>query len=162
MPERTLLPELTRSLRALGGDATEAAALAHQAVIAPLLDARTAAHDADESGVLDAFQGASLAKVIAEATFEAAKHGSNTTAQARSRVARAEDSIEPVVAALRTLDELAPAARREGGDSSAWEQWVDQLRVVFSAADRACGQVASLISEQEPPVERRWRGLRPT
>lgn len=162
MPERPLLPELTRSLRALGADANEHATLAHHAVLQPLLDALAAAHHADESGVLDAFQGATLANAIVEATCEAAQRDTNTTAQARSRSARAEDTVAPVVAALHALDMLAPDARRDGGSSAAWEGWVEQLRAVFAAADRACGPLASLIGEREPPIERRWRGRRPT
>ena len=162
MLERPLLPELARSMRALGSGTDDSALLAEQAVLLPLLDARTRANDADESGVIDAFHGATLSKLIAEASCDAAKRNATTTAQERSRAARAEDAVEPVLAGLRALDELAPAARREGAGSPAWDLWVAELRSVFMAADSACRQVASLVGEHEPPLERRWRGHRPT
>ena len=149
-----LLPELARSLRILGTLRDDAAAeSAHKAVFGPLLDARARASRSDANGAVAALRGAALsARIVAQANTVIAA-GISEPARVRARQAAAKELLQPLLAALTELDRLGPHAEGE------WLRWVDQLRVVFSAADDACGALARLLSDEgEPSPPRRWFG----
>ena len=149
-----LLPELARSLRILGALRDDAAAeAAHGAVFGPLLDARARASRGDADGALAALRGAALAARITAQVNIATAANITEPARVRARQAAAKELIQPLLAALAQLDRVVPRAEDE------WQRWVDQLRVVFSAGDDACGALAQLLSEEgEPPRPRRWFG----
>lgn len=160
MPERLLLPELARSLRSFGAPRDAAGDAAHDAVFAPLLEARARAELGDVEAALSALRGAPLGTRIATRVARAAAAGQPEPARARARTARALELIEPLTAELAALDDLAAAA--SGGDASSppWQGWVAQLRRVFTAADDACRALARLLAEPTALAKsgRRWFG----
>ena len=160
MPEPLLLPELARSLRSFGAPRDAAGDAAHAAIFAPLLDARARAGLGDVDAALSALRGGTLAARIASRVAQAASAGHADPAHARASAARASELLEPLVAALRTLDALAAAARDGSLHSPAWDAWVLQLRRVFAHADDACRALARMLAEPSaaPKPARRWFG----
>jgi hypothetical protein len=156
MPDASL-PELARSLRSLGAARDPATEAAHDAIFAPLIAARVRAARAQGRDVVHSFQGVALYEAIERGATTAASAGTKSAAEARARSAAARDAIEPLRAALRTLDEGAPAAVAAGGQSPEWALWIDALRRAFGLADEACGHLARVLAEpllEEP--ESRW------
>lgn len=155
-----LLPELARSLRVLGTPNDAASEAAHAAIFGPLLGARARAARSDAEGALTAFKGEVLINRILAHVHSAAVGGFIEPARGRARDAAARELLNPLLASLTELDRIAmtiPVAAAT--TSEPWTRWVDQLRVVFSAADAACGGLASLLSEPaEAPSARRWFG----
>jgi hypothetical protein len=143
-----LLPELVRSLRSLGRPSDASAEAAHAAVFAPLLDARARATEGDAADALAAFRGAALAARIESLARAAATDGQPDPALGRARVAATREQLEPLRGALSELDALAGAAGRDGPASEAWRRWLDQLRLVFTAADAACDAIARLLADR--------------
>ena len=162
MPERLLLPELARSLRSFGAPRDAAGDAAHDAIFAPLLDARARAELGDVEAALSALRGGPLGTRIATRVAQAAAVGESEAARARARTARALELIEPLTAELTTLDRLAAAASGGEASSPAWQSWVAQLRRVFASADDACRALGRLLGEPTAPAKagRRWFGSR--
>jgi hypothetical protein len=158
MPERLLLPELARSLRSFGAPRDAAGDSAHDAIFAPLLEARARAELGDVEAALSALRGAPLGTRIAARVAQAAAAGEPDPAKARARTARASELIETLLGELAVLDGLAASARGGEVDSPAWRAWVAQLRRVFTSADDACRAFARLLAEPEPQEKsaRRW------
>lgn len=156
MPEPSL-PELARSLRSLGAARDPATEAAHDAIFAPLIAARVRAARAEGRDVVHAFQGVVLLEAIERGATAAASTGTKNAAVARARSAAARDALEPLRAALRSLDDEAPGASAEGTHSPEWALWIAALRRSFAAADEACGHLARVLAE--PPHEEpepRW------
>jgi hypothetical protein len=162
MPERLLLPELARSLRSLGAPRDAAGEAAHDAVFAPLIEARARAELGDVEAVLSALRGAPLGTRIAARVAQAAAVGEPEPARARARTAHASELIETLLGELAALDALAPAARGGAAGSPAWQAWVAQLRRVFISADDACRALTRLLAEPSAQARaaRRWFGSR--
>jgi hypothetical protein len=162
MPERLLLPELARSLRSLGAPRDAAGDAAHDAIFAPLLDARARAELGDVEAALSALRGAPLGTRIAARVAQVAAMGEPDPARARARTARASELIETLLEELAALDALAAPARGGEVDSPAWRTWVAQLRRVFTSADDACRAFARLLAEPSSHAKtaRRWFGSR--
>lgn len=160
MPERLLLPELARSLRSFGAPRDAAGDAAHDAIFAPLLEARARAELGDVQAALSALRGGPLGTRIATRVAQAAAVGEPDPAHARARTARALELIEPLSAELTTLDRLAATASGSETSSRDWQGWVAQLRRVFAAADDACRALARLLGEPTAPAKgrRRWFG----
>jgi hypothetical protein len=160
MPERVLLPELARSLRSFGAPRDAVGDAAHDAIFAPLLEARARAELGDVEAALSALRGAPLATRIAARVAQAAAVGEPEPARARARSARASELIEPLAAELAALDPLAAAARGGETDAPTWQAWVAQLRRVFASADDACRALTRLLAEPSAPARaaRRWFG----
>lgn len=161
MPEEAHLPELARSLRALGCAKGLAADSAHAAVFGPLLDARARAAAGRLDEALATFRGQVLAARIMSRTADAARAGVPDAARGRARVARAREALEPLHDALHTLDALVPALPTDVSTASspAAAAWMAQLACVFRTADEACLAVARLLAEpDEPPARRGWLG----
>jgi hypothetical protein len=160
MPDPRILPELARSLRAFGAPRDAAAEAAHSAIFSPLLDARARAGLGDVEVALSALRGEALAVRIEARVVEAAAAGQPDPARARARAARATELLEPLRAALVTLDALATHARGGTTGSEPWQSWISQLRRVFASADDACRALARLLAEPAgaPKPSRRWFG----
>lgn len=152
MPDASL-PELARSLRSLGAARDPATEAAHDAIFAPLIAARVRAARAEGRDVVRSFHGATLLESIERGVNGAAAAGTESPAFARARSAAARDAIEPLRAALGSLDERAAEAAAEGAKSPAWDHWIGALRLTFAAADETCGHLARLLAE--PPREER-------
>jgi hypothetical protein len=156
MPDPSL-PELARSLRSLGAARDPATEAAHDAIFAPLIAARVRAARAQGRDVVNSFHGATLLEAIERGVNTAAAVGTESSAVARARSARARDAIEPLRSALVSLDEGAAAASASGEHSAEWSHWITALRRAFTAADEACGHLARVLAE--PPRQEgngRW------
>lgn len=144
-----VLPELARSLRALGARHDASADAAHAAIFVPLLEARGRAGAGSLDRMLAALRGESIAARIEKLAIAAGTSGVADPAQIRALTARTVELLEPIHGELALLDERAKELRDQ---ESAWEGWVGQLRAVFASADVACGALARLIAER--PVAR--------
>ena len=154
MPERPPLPELGRSLRALGAPRDAAGDAAHSAIFLPLLEARTRAANASPAEVLGALRGNALSARIEANVVDAAVHAIEDPRRARALSAQTTELIAPLRAALLELDTLSSAAR---DDDTAWEAWIAQLRRVFGAADDACQSLSRLLANRDDTAARtRW------
>lgn len=159
MPDDVHLPELARSLRALGAVHGAAAEAAHAAVFGPLLDARILAAADGFGGALSAFCGHALGARIVARAGDAAREGELDTAQARARVARAREAVEPLRAELRALDAIAPASTEALSPSSPQAlAWLQQLTRAFRSADVACAALARVLGEPVSGAPRGWLG----
>ena len=154
-----LLPELARSLRTLGVSRGEAQA-AHAIVFAPLLEARGRAAPSSIAGALTAFRGTLLSVRIDALAVSAASAGQVDAGHRRARVARAQEILEPLRQQLARLDAIGATVPdgESPRESSAWAEWIDQLRDVFALADVACGKMAALLAEPGDREPRRWCG----
>ncbi len=156
MPDPSL-PELARSLRSLGAARDPATEAAHDAIFAPLIAARVRAARAEGRDVVQSFHGVVLLEAIERGATTAASAGTSSAAEARARSAAARDAIEPLRAALLSLDEGAARASSAGMHSREWALWIEALRRAFAVADEACGHLARVLAE--PPREEpepRW------
>jgi len=160
MPDERF-PELVRSLRSLGAARDAASQAANDAIFAPLLEARARAAHAGDRDVVGIFRGAALAEAIQRGVVAAAEADVEPKALARARAASARELIEPVRAALALLDERAAAAVEGGPGSPPWNEWLTELRRVFSAADDACAHLARLLAApRRAEAPKRWFGGR--
>jgi hypothetical protein len=154
-----LLPELARSLRVLGTPRDAGAEAAHAAVFGPLLGARARASRGTVAGALAALRGQELMGRIESLARTAAETGGSDAAHARARVAETTEILDPLRAAFTELDRLgAEVAQGAAATSPEWERWVGQLHRVFTAADLACGNLATLLASPESTPARRWFG----
>ena len=146
MPDASL-PELARSLRSLGAARDPATEAAHDAIFAPLIAARVRAARAEGRDVVHSFGGANLLEAIERGVNAAAAAGTESPAFARARSAAARDAIEPLRAALRSLDERAADAAAGDARSPEWARWIEALRLTFAAADEVCSHLARVLAE---------------
>lgn len=158
MRDPLALPEIARSLRALGTPRDAASEAAHDAIFPSLLAARAAASDAERA--YSSFPGEALAATMEARASAAAKVNAADPAHARARSALAIECLEQLRVELLRLDRLGQDARDTHTDNPQWEPWVDQLRRVFVEADRACGRLSAVIAATSaaPPPARRWFG----
>ncbi len=161
MPDELRLPELARSLRALGAAHGAPAESAHAAVFGPLLDARVLAATEGFAGALSAFRGHVLGARILARAADAAREGELDPARARARVARARVVVEPLRVALRALDAVAPAPSDALAPTSPQGvAWLAQLTCVFRSADDTCVALSRVLSEPVGTAPRGWFGRR--
>lgn len=158
MPEPIALPEIARSLRALGTPRDMASESAHDAIFPPLLAARAASTSVTLA--LASFAGDALATTIESRASAAAQVRATYPAQARARSALAMECLEQLRIELRRLDRVGQDARGEHVNGAPWEHWVAQLRRVFIEADRACGRLSTVLADASAtrPPTRRWFG----
>ena len=159
------LPELGRSLRALGSVRDACEERAHAAVFGPLLEARAQAASAgSQAELIKALNGRALVARIDRLVVEAARAGTKDEPSARARIAHARELLEPLVAALGAVDREAevvnPSIRMEE-----YSSFVSRVADVFSAADVACGRLSALLASGATTAARSgkpgWRGGRP-
>ena len=158
MPDKLRLPELARSLRALGAVHGASAESAHTAVFVPLLDARRIAETEGMAGALSAFRGHALGARIVARAAEAARVGELDAARARARMARAREAVEPLRAALSQLDAAVPSADRPSSAAPDTQAWLAQLTRVFRCADEACQALTLVLAEPVDAEPRGWMG----
>lgn len=131
------LPEFTRSLRALA--VPSAPGSDHDVVFTPLIEARRAAQRATSlEQQLVAFDGAKLDRAWRGSIATLAERKQpRTLPDRRALAAELELLATPLWAVLRELDVQAAVVRAAAPDAerAAWEQWVEQVRRVFRAAD---------------------------
>lgn len=143
------LPELTRTLRALGSPRRSGGA-AQQQFFSPLLEARRrAASTRDVDAVVRAFDGAALARAL-ERQLEAIARGwpDDRTAARRALRAEIQERTREYRAALALLDErsaeLLAASNTDQERLAAWRAWTTQLAAAFQAADRAWMSISAV------------------
>lgn len=145
----TAIPEVARSLRSLGIAPDAASESAHDAIFAPLLEARERANAAQREIVVAALRGDALAARIEARAFDAAVAGVVSPPHVRALTAQTRELMDPLHQAFLVLDEKATLALE---DAVAWDEWVAQLRTVFSTADAACGALARLIRARDVEI----------
>jgi hypothetical protein len=136
------LPELTRTLRALGSrrggsDSRSTYAAEQRRFFSPLLEAQRRALDAGAEDMLEAFDAAHLGKAFTRTLeqFAADRHAVAGPAR-RALEAELDEAAEPLFRALRTLAAAAAAASKASHDLRAWRAWMTELRATYEAADR--------------------------
>lgn len=132
------LPELTRSLRALGA-ARWLRDADHARFFTPLLAARrSAARVRTTEGHVAAFQAERVRRALVEAVDQmaAARHP-RSAPERRAFSARVTDAGVAVWAALDALEACGAALTAAGTDqrAAAWSAWVASLQRLFLAAD---------------------------
>jgi hypothetical protein len=157
------LPELTLALRTLGsrrrrlGEGTE-----HERFFAPLLEARrAAARAADVETAVASFDAARLNTSFDKTlrALAADRAGSSLPAARRALEARLQERLEPLRQALSDLSECADAllAADDQARPDAWRRWADQLRAVFTCADRCWPDLDAALEAVGVP-RRSWLG----
>jgi len=136
------LPELTRTLRALGSHRAGAQARASYAAeqrrfFSPLLDARRQASASDPDAAVAAFDGKALRTSYRNILRQfAADRYAAPGASRRALEAELEDAAEPLFQALARLIQLTADDLRPAEDLRSWRAWTAHLRDTFEAADR--------------------------
>lgn len=154
------LPELTRALRSLGSR-RGATASAHEAdrFFEPLLDARRRAAAGNRAAAIAAFDGAAISAALERTAADLAQSRHPDRASARRALeARLGEHLEPVLAALRGLDEAGATLAAQGDRPSvgAWRAWIGWLRAVFERADECWPRLGSeLAAAPLPPATTR-------
>lgn len=157
------VPELTRSLRALG-TRRAAAVPEHDRFFAPLLAAcRAAAAGPSPDAALEAFAAAPLASAMsAELAGIARDRYPGEPAEQRALDAELSEAAEPLRASLDALGarqgELAAAGAEES--YRRWRRWLAALRAVAQAADECWSSIAGIL-EPDRRSARRGRRARP-
>lgn len=150
------LPELTRTLRALGSSRRTGGSLQSQFFL-PLLDARRRAAEArDATARIRAFDAAELSLALERAIDRIIAGWPDNRASAR-RAIRAEllERVADFTRALAVLSERARLALVAGEETKlqAWRGWTVQLAATFDAADRswmALRPVVEALPEKKP------------
>jgi hypothetical protein len=144
------LPELTRTLRALGSSRRGGSAASLQAsFFLPLIEARRRAAEARSAiTCLRAFDAAPLARALEQAIDRIVADWPDARDSAR-RALRAElvERVSDYLAALTVLTERAHVvlAADESARLQAWRGWTVQLAVTFEAADRSWMALRSVV-----------------
>ena len=141
------LPELTRTLRALGS-ARRAPGPVQSMFFRPLLDARKRAAEArDAHARVRAFDAAQLEKSL-DACVERIVAQWPDTRDAAQRAFHAQVS-ERLVEYRAALVRLQHAGRRvtdsSDPDASAWRAWTAEVRSLFETADRSWIAIQSVV-----------------
>ena len=144
------MPEVTRGLRSLGSLRGSPGA-AHDRWFAPLLSARRSVVGVvDPVRHLDAFDAGKLRAELERAVQEiAAVNAPEGGAHLRALEAALEEELEPVLAAVVRLGELAERVRQSPADTQLleWRHWIDQLRTVFAVADERWAWCAKVLKD---------------
>ena len=138
------LPELARTMRALGSQRTSGASPAvgtmQQQFFQPLLEARRKAADArDAAGRIRAFDTRELARQLDRAVDRIVNDWPDARASTRRAVrAQLVERVSGYTSALSLLADRAEEALGAAEDDrlAAWRAWTSQLAAVFDAADR--------------------------
>lgn len=157
------LPELTRSLRALG-TRRAASVPEHDRFFAPLLaGCRAAAEQPSPERALRAFEATALAAAItAELSGIAAERYPGEPPEQRALEAELSEAAEPLLARIESLGarqrELAGATAAES--FRRWRRWTGALRRTFEAADDCWTSVAAILEPGRRGTRGKARGRR--
>jgi hypothetical protein len=156
-----VVPELTRSLRALGSPSAQPGA-EHDRYFAPFLDARRAAERAASP---ESAQAALDARALREALVArlrelAAERFPSEPPERRALEAELFECVEGVLATLEALeraqDALASCVARER--FGRWRAWSAALQATFASADECWPALgAVLVEERREAAPRGWR-----
>lgn len=143
------IPEMTRSLRALGAG-SHAGGAEHDRFFAPLLEARVIAERAPNRVAMRAAFDASALRASVEEVLEevAADRYPGAAGERRALVAELSDAAQELFARLADLDR-AQAALGACDDSERfvrWREWSDELRNVFRGADAAWMEIHPVLT----------------
>jgi hypothetical protein len=156
-----LLPELTRSLRALGVESDEASVPGLQArYFTPLLAAKRRAEELDSAvEVARELDGARLRREIHAVVVSIAEQRSRGVAPVRRATeALLLEAIDPLFSALDRLSGAAALTE----DGALRESWLSEVRAVFRAADDGWTALrAALADAPSPEPEDAGRGWWP-
>lgn len=155
--------ELTLALRALGSHRRGAAEM-QRVYFEPLLAARKKLARATEPrGQLAALDARALTASYEDFAHRVAERsGGLAPADRRALEAQLDEAIDPLLAALRALEESASALRTAASERNvaAWRDWSRAAAAVFAAADRCWPAVARLLGEWRPgPRPSLWRRM---
>ena len=142
------LPELTRTLRALGSARRSGGSMQSQFFL-PLVDARRrAAECTTPAECISAFDAGELGRQLEQALERIIAHWPDERPSVR-RALRAElfSRVRQYSEALSRLAERADAARTALDESrlDAWRGWTTQLAATFDAADRSWMSLRSVV-----------------
>jgi hypothetical protein len=158
-----VVPELTLGLRNFA--APSALGDIHSKFFVPLLDARRAAaiagrwnarvtaFDADR---LDATMRMTLAELANERYPKSPPDRRALTAQLEDACGDFFDALDMLREAQRSILDDHDDARR----TALWNEWIANLRGVFSAADRGWEQIQPVLAAAPPPAGRSRRRVR--
>jgi hypothetical protein len=151
------LPEVTRTLRAMGSSRRSSGAFQTQFFL-PLLEARKrAAATRSPIACLRAFDAAELERALERAIERIMTHWPDERASAR-RALRAEllDRVAGYKASLEALSQCAAnvVTATEAARLSAWREWTAQLAATFEAADRSWMALRSVIDSLPPMTDK--------
>ena len=142
------LPELTRTLRALGSSRRTAGALQTQ-FFHPLLDARRKASGARTPALrIRAFDATELERALEKAISRILTEWPDTRDSVRRAIrAELQDRVADYARALTLLSERAniAIAADETERTAAWRAWTIQLAATFDAADRSWMALRSVV-----------------
>jgi hypothetical protein len=147
------LPEVTRTLRALGSRrrtryVPPAGEEDELRLFAPLIDARRASMEArDAQSVIEAFDPRHLRREIDVVLADFADRGTGGH-PARRRAIEAElaDDAEHLFVALDALSDAAVRAAADVDDLGRWRAWAGAVQRVFETADRAWVSLAATVA----------------
>lgn len=158
--------ELTLALRTFGSHRRGAGGGAEMQrhYFEPLLAARKKlARAADPRGQLAALDARALVASYEDFAHRvAARSGGLAPADQRALEAHLDEAIDPLLAALRALEERAGTLRTSGSERNvaAWREWARGVAEVYAAADRCWPAVARLLADWRPgPRPSLWRRM---
>ena len=156
------IPEMTRSLRALGAGSL-AAGEEHDRFFGPLLEARLIAERAPNQVALRAaFDAGALRAAIEQVIADiAAERYPREAGERRALVAELNDHAHELFARIATL-ERAEAALGAADDSERfvhWREWSAVLREVFRSADSSWIEIHPVLSEDRRGRPSFWKRL---
>ena len=156
------IPEMTRSLRALGAGSL-AAGEEHDRFFGPLLEARLIAERAPNLvAVRAAFDAAALRGAIEQVIAEvAAERYPREPGERRALVAELNDHARELFSRIAEL-ERAESALGVSDDSERfvlWRQWSTVLRNVFRSADSSWIEIHPVLSDDRRGKPSLWKRL---
>jgi hypothetical protein len=147
------LPEVTRTLRALGSRRRTrhlpgAAGEDEIRLFAPLIEARRASMEArDAPSVIEAFDSRRLRHEIDVVLAGFADRGAGShPARRRAMEAELADDAEHLFMALDTLSDAAVRAAADVDDLGRWRAWAGAVQRVFETADRVWVSLAATVT----------------
>jgi hypothetical protein len=156
-----VVPELTRSLRALGSPRAMPGP-EHDRFFSPFLDARRAAERATTPESMQAALDARTLRAALSARLRecAAERYPSEPPERRALEAELFEYAADVLVSLGTLERTQEALRACGARErfARWRDWSTALHAVFASAD-ACWPTlgAVLVAERREPASRGWR-----
>jgi hypothetical protein len=149
------LPEVTRTLRALGSRRGARGTRRNPTdkegrFFFPFIAARRASMEArDAANVVRSFDAERLASLVAGAIDQFARElGAGHPARQRAVEAELTDAVESLSHTLDELKRLAANAAADVDDLGRWRAWAAGVQQVFEAADKAWVEIEPIVSRR--------------
>jgi hypothetical protein len=156
------IPEMTRSLRALGAGSL-AAGEEHDRFFGPLLEARLLAERAPNLVALRAAFDAAALRASVEHVLEeiAGERYPNAAGERRALRAELSDNAHELFARISELEraEQALGACDDSERFVRWREWQSVLRKVFRSADESWIVIHPVLSDERRAAPSLWRRL---